>query len=145
MTRCLMPVFCFCYFCISENLLLEIFSVLDENLRELFLRQDEDRVQKAASEAPHRPGAACCRGQGATRGWEPPLPVGHLSAPSDAYKITLNLKTSRQPLFSREVTPRRRTINPSSGLILKLISAPCRRGDRSRRAPYRLTFLRDDL
>ena len=75
LTRCLVPVSCFCCFCISENLLLEIFSELDENLRELLLRQDEDGVRRAASEAPHRPGAAPYRGLGPTRGWDLPLPV----------------------------------------------------------------------
>ena len=49
LTRCLVPV---SYFYILENLFLEIFSELDENLRELFLRQDEDGFQRAASEAP---------------------------------------------------------------------------------------------
>ena len=112
LTTCPVPVSCFCYFCISENLLLEIFSELDENLRELFLRQDEDGVQRAASEAPHRPGEAPCRGPRATAGGTRPCPVGTPSAPSDAYKITLTLKTSRRPLFSREVTPRRRHHKP---------------------------------
>ena len=40
----------FCF----RNLLLEIFSELDQNLRGLFLRQDEDGVQRAALEATHR-------------------------------------------------------------------------------------------
>ena len=59
--------------------------------------------------------AACCRGLGSTRGWDPPLPVGHPLGPSDAYKFTLNLITSRRPLFFREVTPTRRHLKPYFG------------------------------
>ena len=43
----------FCF----RNLLLEIFSELDQNLRGLFLRQDEDGVRRAASEATQGRGA----------------------------------------------------------------------------------------
>ena len=54
----------FLVFLYFRNLLLEIFSELDENLRGLFLRQDEDGVRRAASEATHRAKAGCYRGLG---------------------------------------------------------------------------------
>ena len=74
-----------------------------------------------------------------------PCPWAISSVPSDAYKITLNLKISRRPLFSRNLTRHAVTENPSSGSNLKLIPALCRRGDRSQRALHRHAFLRDDL
>ena len=91
LTRCLVPVSCFCCFCISENLLLEIFSELDENLRRIFIRRKAPGDQRATWGATHRPGAASGRGPTWTRGWGRPCPLCTLLAPSDAYNITLNL------------------------------------------------------
>ena len=98
----------FCF----RNLLLEIFSELDENLRGLFLRQDEDGVRRAALEATHRAHAGASRDLGGPVGGARPFPVGTSSAPSDSYKITINLKTSRRRLFSRNSTPTRRHRKP---------------------------------
>ena len=120
----------FCF----RNLLLEIFSELDQNLRGLFLRQDEDGVQRAASEATHMAEAPPAAALGGPAGGTRLCPWGTSSAPSDAYKITIDLKTSRRPFFP-ETRPRRAvTKNPSSRSNLKLIPTLCQRGDRSRRA-----------
>ena len=123
----------------------KIFSELDGNLRRIFIQRKAPGDQRETWGATHWPGAATCRDLGPTRGWDPPCPMGTPSAPSDAYKITLTLKTPRRPLFSREDIPTCRHLKPSSGVILKQFSAPCRRGDRSRRALHRHAFLRDDL
>ena len=139
LTRCLVPVFCFFCFCISENLLLEIFSELDENLREIFTRRKAPGHQRGAWGPPTGQGRPPAAAQGHQRVGPPS------SAPSDAYKIPLNLKTSERPLFSKEVTRRAVISNPSSGVILKEIPTLCRRGYRSRRALHRHAFLRDDL
>ena len=93
----------FCF----RNLLLEIFSELDQNLWGLFLRQDEDGVRRAASEATHRVEAPPAAALGGPVGGTRPCPWGASSASSDAYKITIDLKTSRRPLFSRNSTPTR--------------------------------------
>ena len=50
-------------------------------------------ARRATPGDPHRPGAAPCRGLGPTRGWDPPLPCGHPSVASDAYKIIPDAKT----------------------------------------------------
>ena len=57
-------------------------------------------------------GAGPTRGVGLGRGCWPPLPVGTPSAPSDAYKLTLNLKMAGRPLFSTEDIPTRRYLKP---------------------------------
>ena len=41
-----------------------------------------------------------------------PCPLGIDSAPSDAYKIPFNLKTTGRPLFSTEDIPTRRHLKP---------------------------------
>ena len=81
LTRYLVPVSCFCCFCISENLLLEIFSELDENFRGIFIQWKAPGHQRGAWGATHRPGAAPCRDPRAARGWDPPLPCGHPLGP----------------------------------------------------------------
>ena len=71
--RCPEPIPCFLLFCISENLLQENSSELDENLQELFLCQDEDGVRRETQGATHSSGATSIRGPGVTSGWDPPL------------------------------------------------------------------------
>ena len=110
--RCLVPVSCFFCFCISESSPQEILSDCAESLWRIFIRWKAPGDQRATWGATHRPGTAPCHGLGPTHGWDPPCPLGTPSAPSDAYKITLNLKTSRKPFFSREVTPRRHHHKP---------------------------------
>ena len=87
------------------------------------------------------PAAACPRAAGGTRpcSWWVP------SAPSDTYKIRLIQKHQGGHYFPEKSPRGAATINPSSGVILKLIPAPCQREDRSRRALHRHAFLRDDL
>ena len=110
--RCLVSVSCFCCFCISENLLLEIFSELDENLRGIFTRRKAPGHQRGAwgGHPQARGGAAAAppRPAGGAR----PCPLGTASAPYDAYKIPLTLKMRGRPLFSREITPTRRHRKP---------------------------------
>ena len=112
LTRCQMPVPCFCCFCISEKSQQEISSDCPQNLRGLFLRQDEYRVRRTAWEATHRAEAPPAAAQGGPAGGARPCPWGTSSAPSDAYKLPHDLKTSRRPLFSRNSTPTRRHRKP---------------------------------
>ena len=56
LTRCPVPVSWFRCFCISENLLLQIFSELDENLRRFFMRNKTPEDHRAALGATHRAG-----------------------------------------------------------------------------------------
>ena len=56
-----------------------------------------------------RPPAAA---QGPPAGGAHPCPWDLTSTPSDAYKLPLNLKTSRRPLFSRNSTPTHRHRKP---------------------------------
>ena len=82
----------FLLFSISEKLLLEIFSELDNNLRGFFMRQKEAEDQRAAwggTQGPGRPLAAAP--QGTACGTRPGA-LGTVSAPLDAYKITKTLK-----------------------------------------------------
>ena len=67
----------FCF----KNLLLEIFSELEETLRGLFLCQDEDRDRRGALEATHRAGATLARDPTWTRGWDPHLLLGRPLGP----------------------------------------------------------------
>ena len=48
LTRCPVPLPCFCDAFVAEKLLLQIFSELHENLRGVFIRQDEARNQRAS-------------------------------------------------------------------------------------------------
>ena len=108
LTRCPVLVSCFCCFCISENLPQEIFSECAGNLRGVFIRQKTPKDQRATwgpSTGQGRPAAAAwAHPTGGTR----PCPWGASSASLDAYKLPHDLKRSRRPLFSREVTPIRR-------------------------------------
>ena len=137
--------FLFLLFLYFRNFTFGIFSELDENLRELFLRQDEDGVQRAAWGATHRARATPSRDQRWAHGWDPPCSWQVPSAPSDAYKITINLKTSRRTLFSDKSSRRAVISNPSSGGDSETVYGTLRRGDRSWRALHRHVFLRDDL
>ena len=113
LTRCLVPVSCFCCFCISENLLLKIFSELDENLRRIFIRRKAPGDQRATwGGALAGQGRPSVMALGQPAGGTCPCPVGTPSAPSDAYKITLTLKTSGRILFSTEDIPTRRHLKP---------------------------------
>ena len=56
-------------------------SELDQNLRGLFFRQDEDGVRRGAPEATLREGTASCHGPTLGRGWDPSLPLGRLLDP----------------------------------------------------------------
>ena len=81
----------FFLFSILENLLLEIFSELDEILRRMFIRQREDLDQRGPGGATQgRTPAATPPGLVArTRPWSWWVP----SAPLDAYKLLFALKT----------------------------------------------------
>ena len=83
----------FLLFSISENLHLEIFLELDETLRRIFIRQKEDLDQRGPGGATQGPGATPSHGQRWSCGWDLPLCLGHPLDPSDAYEITLTLKT----------------------------------------------------
>ena len=109
LTRCLVPV---CCFSISENLLLKIFSELDENLRGILFDGRHLETKGRPGGPPTGQGCPPAAAPGPPAGGTRPCPWGTPSAPSDAYKITLNLKTSKRPLFSREVTPTRRHLKP---------------------------------
>ena len=112
LTRCPVPVPCFCYFCISEN----HFWKYSRNWTKIygdFLCEIRHPKTKGEPKGPptgrRRPPAVAQRGPaGGTR----PCPWGTPSAPSDAYKLTLNLKTSGRPLFSTEDIPMRRHLKP---------------------------------
>ena len=138
--------FLFLLFLYFRNLLLEIFSELDQKLRGLFLRQDKDGVRRAASEVTHRAQAATIRGLRGPIGGTRPCPWATSSAPSDAYKIRNNQKISGQPLFFHRRHPNAMSSQTLiRGVIPKQFPAPYRRGDQSRRALHRHAFLRDDL
>ena len=66
----------FLLFSISENPLLEIFSELHENLREIFIRQEGAKDQRATWGSTQGPGATPGRGLRWGRGWDLPLPPG---------------------------------------------------------------------
>ena len=117
LARCLVPVSCFCCFCISENLLLEIFSELDENLQGIFNRRKTPEDQRAALGATHRAGTASCRDPLGPHVGPAPAPGGSPRPPPTPINPQ---KTSRRAIIS----------NPSSGEILKQFPAPCQDGDR---------------
>ena len=111
LTRCPVPVL-FLLFLYFRNLLLEIFSELDENLRR-FLCEIRHLKTKGEPEGPptgrRRPPAMAQRGPvGGTR----PCPWATSSAPSDAYKITKSLILTGRPLFFTEDIPTRRHLKP---------------------------------
>ena len=82
----------FLLFSIPENLLLQIFSELDETFWRFFIRRDKDLDQRGAGGATQGPGATPGRGLRWGRGWDPPLPLDTASASLDAYKISFDLK-----------------------------------------------------
>ena len=63
----------FLLFLYLRNLLLKIFSELDETFCGIFIRQDQDRDRRGALEATHRAGAASCRGSRWGRDRDPAL------------------------------------------------------------------------
>ena len=131
----------FCF----RNLLLEIFSELDQILRGIFTRCKAQGHQRGAWGAHRGQGRPPAAAKGPPAGGTRPCPVGTPSAPSDAYKLPHDLKTSCGHYFP-ETRPRRAVSeNPSSGSNLKLIPALRRTGDRSRRALHHHASLRDDL
>ena len=71
----------FLLFSISEKLLLEIFSELDDNLRGFFMRRKEAEDQRVAWAATQGPGVTPGRGRTGTRGWDPPRRPGHRLGP----------------------------------------------------------------
>ena len=76
LTRCPVPVPVFPVFLFLDNLLRKN-SELDENLQEFFIEQMKTGAKRATQEAAHRAGAACVHGPPRTRGWDPPVPLGH--------------------------------------------------------------------
>ena len=76
------------------------------------MRRQTPEDRRGTWGATQGPQEGACRSPPGTRGWGPPLPVGTASAPSDAYKIPFNLKTTVRPLFSREVISTRRHLTP---------------------------------
>ena len=131
---------CFCCFCISENHFWKYSRNWTKIYGEFLCEEIHHHVEGRPGGAP-RDAAAPPGGAGRTR----PCPLGTSSAPSDAYKIPINLKTSGGHYFPQKTSRRAVTSKPSSGVNLKEIPAPCRRGDRSRRALHRHAFLQDDL
>ena len=136
--------FLFLLFLYFRNLLLKIFSELEENLRGIFTRRKAPGHQRGAwgpTTGQGQPPALPPWTVGGTRpcSWWVP------SAPSDAYKFTLNLKMTADHYFPEKSSRRAVISNPISGVILKQFPAPCQRGDRSRRALHRHAFLRDEL
>ena len=79
-------------FSISENLLLKIFSELDDILRRIFIRQWEDLDQRDLEGPPRGQGRRPGLGPTWTRGWARPCPLGAASAPLDSYKLLFALK-----------------------------------------------------
>ena len=99
----LVPVFCHVFY--FKKFLKENSSELEENLWELFLQQYEDVVRRASEEGTWGPGATPSREQEGggtvrTRPWPWRLPYGRLFA----YKIPLDLKRQRRPLFSMKIS-----------------------------------------
>ena len=94
LTRCQVPVPCFCCFCISEKSQQEISSDCPQNLRRFFMQRKTSEDQRAAWGATQGLGRPPATGPPMGAGGTRPCPLGTSSAPSDAYKITLNLKTS---------------------------------------------------
>ena len=145
MTRCPVPVPCFCCLFVSEI----YFWKYSRNWTKIYGDYFYAKTNTESEGQPRRrptgqrcpPAAALGGPAGGTR----PCLWGTSSAPSDAYKFTIDLKTSRRPLFSTNSTPTCRHRKPSSGSNLKLIPTLYRRGDRSRRALHRHAFLRDEL
>ena len=112
LTRCQVPVPCFCCFCISEKSQQEISSDCPQNLRGIFM-QNKTPPRRRAARGPPRgqrrpPAVGPPRGASGTR----PCPLGTSSPPSDAYKIPLDLKPRGRPLFSRNSSPSRRHRKP---------------------------------
>ena len=105
----------FLLFLYFRKSLLEIFSELDENLRGIFMRRNTPPCRRATW-GPLRgqgrpPAVAPLGGAGGTR----PCHLGTSSAPSDAYKIPLNLKTSGASIIFH----RRHPDAPSSQTLVR--------------------------
>ena len=94
----------FLLFSIAENLLLEIFSELDENLRGIFIRQDDVKNQRTAWGAPRGQGQPLAAAPWGPVGGTRPGTLGILSAPHDAYKYLFDLKLLGRRLFSTKST-----------------------------------------
>ena len=80
-------------FSISENLLLKIFSELDDILQRIYIRQREDLDQRGPGGATQGPGATPSHGHPLTHGQDPPLVLVGPLDPLDAYKLLFALKT----------------------------------------------------
>ena len=100
LTRCPVPVPCFCYFCISEI----YFGKYSRNWTKIYgdflceIRHLKTEGQPRRWTTGHgRPPAV---DQGGPMGGTCPCPWATSSAPSDAYKIRKNLNTSGRLLFS---------------------------------------------
>ena len=142
LTRCPVPVPCFCCFCISGNHVCK-YSRNWTKIYGDFLC--EIRHMKTKGE-PKGPPTGRRRPLPRPIGdpWVGPAPARGASPRPPPTPIK-SLILSGRPLFPQKKSRRTVISNPSSGVILKQFPAPCRRGDRSRRALHRHAFLRDDL
>ena len=81
----------FLLFSVSENLLVEIFSELHENLRGIFIRKKEDFDQRATWGPPKGQGRPLAAAPPGPAGGALPCPMEVASAPLDPYKLLFAL------------------------------------------------------
>ena len=93
-TRCLVPIFCFCCFCIPENLLLENSRNWTKIYGEFLFDGRHQDTKGQPGGPPTGQGSPPAAALGQPAGGTRPCPMGTPSAPTDAYKISLNLETS---------------------------------------------------
>ena len=113
MTRCPVPVPCFCCLFVSEIYFWK-YSRNWTKFYEEFLHDGRHQDTKGEPGGPHigqgRPPATA---KGPPTGGTRPCPVGTPSAPSDVFKLPHDLKTLGRPLFSTKPVPK-----PSSSQTL---------------------------
>ena len=105
LTRCQVPVPCFCCFCISEKSQQEISSDCPQNLRRFLCDVRHTRTKGQPGGPP--------TGQGRPWPTAPPGPAGGTrtcswgtpSAPSDAYKIPFDLKPGGAAIIFQKLGP----------------------------------------
>ena len=96
----------FLLFSISENLLLEIFSELEETLRRIFIRQKEDLDQRGPGGGTQGPGTTPSHDSTCTRGQDPPLVLVGPLGPLDTYKLLIALKNERAVIIFHKLHPK---------------------------------------
>ena len=103
LTRCPVSVSCFLLFLYFRKSTTGNIVGLSSKFTGIFMRRKTPEDRRGTWGATQGPQAGACHGPLGPAGGARPCPLGTASAPSDAYKFPFTLKTTRRPLFSREV------------------------------------------